>query len=349
MKTIPCFLLAVALAFVGVSETHGQSGNAAAYSRIGLSPRIIAIGNAYVAGGSEGNYSYYNPALAALTTENHLDLSGASMRFDRSLGTLQATFPLPPNAGLSLDIVYAGVSNFDGRTQSGYHTEFFDTHDLQLGAAFGIALNPRLTIGTRITYKLSRYTLTGVETPSSVGLDLGLRYSMTDNTAIGFAIQELIGEFVWDTSDYYGTVGSLQTNDQIPTRIKAGIWHNVQQLPANLYLEFENRRITGQQRFNETAFAGTGAVITERRDDVTYSRYYLRAGISAPLHDRLVVRAGWQSGQTDTMNQSQRFSSGFSINLPFDLYAPSIDYVFVREPGGVSWFHMFSLRLNLNS
>lgn len=349
MKRILILLLAGALGLIGIREAHAQSGNAAAYSRIGISPRVIAIGNAYVAGGSEGNYSYYNPALAGLNTQNHLDLSGASMRFDRSLGTLQATFPLPPNAGITFDIVYAGVSNFDGRTQSGYHTEFFDTHDLQLGAAFGIALNPRMTIGTRITYKISRYTLTGVETPSSVGLDVGLRYKLTNHTAIGFAAQELIGEFVWDTSAYYGTVGSLQTNDQIPTRLKAGLWHNVEQLPLNLYFEFENRRITGQQRFNQTAFVGTGVIRTEQREDVTYSRYFLRAGVSAPVHERLVVRAGWQSGQTDAIRQSQRFSSGFSINLPFDLYAPSIDYVFVREPGGVSWFHMFSLRLNLNS
>ena len=44
---------------------------------------------------------------------------------------------------------------------------------------------------------------------------------------------------------------------------------------------------------------------------------------------------------------SGHLSAGFSINLPFDRFSPSIDYAFVREPYGVANMHVFAIRMNL--
>lgn len=349
MTYLKNLLLLTIVLLVVTSDGLSQAGNTAAYTQIGISPRTIAIGNAYTAGGAEGVFSYYNPAQAASVQYNQFDFSGASMSFNRRLAGLQATFPLPPSAGVVFDIQYAGVTGFDGRTQSGYHTEMFETHDMQFGATFGLQLNERLSLGTRITYRTSSYTLNGVDTPSSIGIDVGLRYLLSSTTAIGFAAQDMIGEFVWDTSDFYGSAGSLQTTDKTPVRIKAGIWHQLTDYKVNLYAEFENRFITAEQLNQTTSYNGVRPVLQLRRNRINYTRQFARLGASAPLHERITARAGWQSGETNDIYNTQRFSAGFSLSLPFDMYAPEIDYAVLREPGGVTWMHMFAIRLTFNN
>lgn len=331
-------------------DLQAQSGTAATYTQIGISPRTIAIGNAYASGGSEGVFAHHNPALVASTNGSQFDFSGSSMSFNRSMATLQAAFPLPPSAGLALDIVYAGVRGYDGRTQSGYHTEEFNTYDLQLGAAFGLQVGERFSLGTRISYRTSRYTLNGVSAPSSVGVDIGFRYMINERTAFGATAQDMIGEFVWDSSDFYGSAGSRQTTDKMPIRFKAGIWHQLNtSMPVNLYAEFENRIIRSEEIYSVTAYSGTRPFLQQRREEITFSRQFVRLGTSAQVHQRITARAGWQSGDTKAVYNAQRISAGFTLSLPFDLYAPEIDYAVMREPGGIAWMHMFAIRLNLNN
>jgi hypothetical protein len=322
-------------------------GNTAPFTRIGTSPRIIAIGNAYTAGGNEGFYPSYNPALIAGVTYNQIDLSGAAMSLDRSLASFQVTFPLPPRAGLAFDLLYGGVTGFDGRTQSGYHTETFSTHDFQLASSFGLQVSNRMSIGTRIKYLNSRYGV-DIDPSSSVAADVGFRYKINSYTSLGFTVQDLIGEFIWDSSSLYGTVGSRQTRDQLPRRIKVGMWHNLIRYNLNLYGEFENRIMRGEQISREALLDIGRPVLRTRTETVNNTAQILRAGIAWNAHERLTARMGWESGALRYLEEEQRISFGFSVYLPFDLYSPEIDYVVHREPGGFSWMHMFSVRLNIN-
>lgn len=348
MQHLRYSIIAAILVAVLVAPALSQSGTSASYTQIGISPRTIGIGNAYVAGGAEGVFTHHNPALASWTRTTQIDLSGSSMSFNRSLASVQAVLPLPPSAGLAIDLLYAGVRGFDGRTQSGYHTEEFNTHDLQLGASFGLQISNRFSLGTRITYRTMRYTLTGLDTPSSIGLDVGFRFLLREHTSVGFAAQDLIGEFVWDSSDFYGAAGSRQTTDRMPMRLKAGLWHQFQfSMPLNVYAEIENRILRGESVYFTTAYSGTRPVIQQRREEVTFTRQYYRIGTSLELDERLKARLGWQSGDSDQLYSAQRFSAGFTLSLPFDLYAPEIDYAVQREPHGITWMHMFAIRLNL--
>lgn len=343
-------IILLAILLPNVNKTFAQSGSPASYSQIGISPRTIGIGNAYTAGGAEGIFTFHNPAMTASTSGGQVDFSGATMQFGRSLATLQVAFPLPPSAGLALDIAYAGVSGFDGRTQSGYHTEEFNTHDMQLGASFGLQVSTRFSLGTRISYRTMRYTLSGLDTPSSIGVDIGFLFRFNDRTSIGFSVQDLIGEFVWDTSEYYGTTGSRQTTDKMPIRLKAGLWHQLNTpLPLNLYAEFENRILRSEEVYAITAYTGSRPTIQQRREEISFAKQFIRLGVSSALHERITARVGWQSDSDESSYNAQRFSGGFSISLPFDLYAPEIDYAILREPGGVSWMHMFAIRLNLTN
>lgn len=322
-------------------------GGAMPYHRMGSNPRIMGIGNAYVAGSHLGIYAPYNPALASQSTYNQIDLSGAILSFNRNLASASATFPLPPNAGLQFTATYAGVTDFDGRTPSGYHTETFSTHDMQASATFGLQLNPKMSIGLTARFLTARYN-PDVPSPTSFGADIGLRYILSEHTAIGFAIQDLLSELNWDTQELYNTPGSIQQKDVLPTRMKLGLQHLIPDRRLALFAEFEYR-IQSSQTYTLSNIIENGRPLNRVSSATeTFTSNYFRIGANWSAHERIDLRGGWQSGDLDYIGISQRFSGGFTIKLPFDLYRPEIDYVFMREPQGVSWVHMFAIRLHLN-
>ncbi len=339
-------LLLVALTMYG--EVYSQSGGAAAaFTRIGMSPRITGMGNAYTAGGNEGVFAYYNPALSAQIGHNQVDLSSAVMSFDRRFATLNATFPLPPSAGLSFGLIYAGVYDFDGRTQSGYHTESFSTHDLQASASFGIPISSRLAVGVAAKFQTARYNK-DVTSPTSFGFDIGAIFRLTESMNIGFTVQDMISEYVWDTQDLYGTAGSIQRTEKIPVRYKFGVYKSLLENQLHINADFENMVVKGDQYLRMLNIDGPRPVSFLSTEQTEASIQVLRIGASYLAHERITARAGWQSGDLDFISTSQQYSAGFSLLLPFDMYSPSIDYAIIREPGGVSWMHMFSIRLNFN-
>jgi hypothetical protein len=335
------------LTFLSLEILAQSGGSTLPYTRIGFNPRIVAIGNAYVAGNGEGIFAHYNPALASFSTHNQVDITGAAMSFDRRFATISSSFPLPPSAGLQFGIVYAGVYDFDGRTPSGYYTDSFNTHDIQLSASFGLRASEKVSIGTSAKFFTARYN-DQIDAPVSFSIDLGAIYKLNANTQLGFVIQDLLGELVWDTQKLYSTSGSIQRKDVLPTRIKGGAFHQLLDETLRLYVEFE-QRFTKSESYEVTSIIENGRPrIRTKVLSESYTSQFLRFGVSWDLHDRVTMRTGWQSGDTKYVSESQQFSTGFSIKLPFDLYSPTIDYSIVREPQGISWMHMFGIRLHIN-
>jgi hypothetical protein len=324
-----------------------SGGEAMPYHRIGSQARILGIGNAYSAGSYLGIYPQYNPALAAQSTFNQIDLSGAILSFDRNLATASVSFPLPPNAGLHFTTLYSGVSGFDGRSPSGYSTGEFSTHDLQATATFGLQLNPRVAIGLSARFLTARYN-PEIPAPISFGADVGFRYQYNPSLGFGFTIQDMLSEFTWDTQNLYNTAGSIQQIEKLPTRIKLGIEYVKNELNLALFLEMEHR-ISSAQRYETTTVIDRGRPINRvLAQSETFTTNFIRSGIQWEAHDRISLRGGWQSGDTSFIGISQRWSTGFTIKLPFDLYSPEVDYAVMREPNGVSWMHLFSVRLHVN-
>ncbi len=325
-----------------------SGGGAMSYHRIGSNARILGIGNAYSAGSRLGIYPQYNPALAAQSTFNQIDMSTAVMSFDRNLASLSVSFPLPPNAGLHISTVYSGVQDFDGRSPSGYPTGDFSTHDLQIAATFGLQLNPKLALGLTARFLNARYN-PDIPAPTAFGADIGFRYIINENSSIGFTVQDLLSEFTWDTQDLYNTAGSIQTTDKLPTRIKVGYERIVSVIDLVVYAEAE-RRITSNQVFERFTLVDQGRPVKRVQvSDKSIATQIVRLGVQWEAHERIDLRAGWQSGDIEAIGISQRFSGGFTIKLPFELYSPEIDYAIMREPNGISWMHLFSIRLHVNN
>jgi len=192
---------------------------AGAFARMGFGARGMAMGNAVTADVSGHASPYYNPALAPFLERQSLDVSAALMTMDRQLQFVQLSTPLRPSAGIAAGLVHAGVSDFDGRNSSGYHTGTFSTDEFAFFMAFGVRITQRITVGLGIS--LFRSTLfTGVTAARSIGIDLGMSFRVTERLHVGGVIDDLLARYTWDTSEHHSGGGS--TEDRFPQRIRCG-------------------------------------------------------------------------------------------------------------------------------
>jgi len=298
------------------------SGFAGSFSRVGFGPRGMSMGNALIATESQGIYGYYNPALSARTKSgNQLDFSTALMSFGRSLHSLNATFALPPEAGISVALLNANVEGIDGRTGSGYSTDEFSTHEYQLLTAFGIRFHDKLSAGIGIKLNLANYH-PELSNTKGVGFDVGLLYTITETFSVGFALQDLLASYTWNSSELYGGESQAGDTERFPTRYTLG---SALQVEPQLLIAFSYGLLN--------------------QDSLIF--HQLNIGANWDLHERLNIRAGWQIDDLEQVAISNRPSAGFSVHLPFDSLAPSVDYAFLLEPNQISSMHVFGLKLKL--
>ena len=315
---IGILFLFLGFAFAATAQTGGSAG---AFSRIGFGPRGMAMGNTLSSVTSEGIYSYYNPALAARAqTGNQVDLSTAAMSFDRSFNTATGTFRLPPSAGISISLINANVSGIDGRSTDGYNTGSLQTHEYQVASAMGIAISSKFSAGIGLKYYIADFH-TELSSASTLGLDIGALYTISKDWQLGLTVRDLLASYSWDSSTLFGDESSGRT-DNFPTQYRLGAsFSGISDLLIS---------IDGGQTVFENQTANN-----------------LRLGSSYQLHERITIRAGWQINELASPKKSSHGSAGFSVHLPFDLLAPSIDYVFVQEGNNISYMHSFGLRLNI--
>lgn len=315
-----------------------QSGQfAGAPFRVGHSAYAMSLGNAMTASGNPA-MSYFNPALAASAQSKQIEVSTALMSFDRTLSGLTFTTNLPPAAGLTIGLVHSGVSDFDGRTLSGYPTERFGIYEAQIFTHFGIRVGEKTQLGVGIKFSMADYG-NNVDPATSVSLDLGMRRQVADNVAWGITAQDLIGSYTWNTQELWGTVGSNQQIDKFPTRLKTGLEYTIDPINVVAYGELERRVLFAS--YDEVSLStslGEPFVVRETVD-ISNKEDVFRFGAEWFAHERVRVRAGWQS--------DDRWATGFSLIIPLDRYIPVIDYTVASEPGRVSILHQFAFRFQL--
>lgn len=335
-------VLALALPVTAAAQNGGFAG---AYSRMGFGPRGMAMGNAMTAFPQAGIYSHYNPALAAVPQAGiQVDLTTSVMSFDRRLNGLNASFSMPPNAGMNVSILNGHVGDIDGRTVSGYHTEDLSTDEFQFSSAFGIRFSNRVYGGLGVDLNMARFH-SDVNNATSVGIDLGMLVRPTDRLWIGWSVQDLLASYTWKTGSLYNTTGTRQTKNDFPVRFKLGSSYQITPKWA-VTGDFEVQRLNADVNTSSANTTGVPRPVTQN-SEVSNHLTQLRFGTNYHIHERLTLRAGWQNVDLASPENTSRLSAGFSVHLPFDQFSPSVDYAFVREPNGIANMHVFAIRMHL--
>jgi hypothetical protein len=334
------------LILASVSPAYAQIGGySGEFSRMGFSPRGMAMGNAMTAVHHEGIYGYYNPALAAAPSENvQVDFSTAVMRFDRRLHMVTSHFRLPPMAGLSISLINAHVSDIDGRTQSGFHTETLTTAEFQLIGNFGLRFSERFWGGIGLKYNLADFH---PEIPKSqtIGIDIGIRSRISTKLSFAIAMKDLLSKSNFDTSELYSIETARDRSQGYPLRYLIGFaWEHSDRLLVSLDAELRSQN--GQRLLTNMEVINGFELVRTSREEFNEQAHFLRLGSSCDLHDRFTLRGGLQLNDIGSENLLLP-SGGFSLHLPFDRFSPSIDYALIPEPNNISIMHVFALRLNI--
>lgn len=337
-------VVAIVALLLPVDLIAQNGGFAGASTRIGFSARGLAMSNAMSAVTSEGAFSYYNPAHSALETESRqTDLTVGALQFDRVFQSTGIKFQLPPTAGMSFHLLRTGVKDIDGRTQSGYHTEYFNLSEYQLSSSFGIRLSELMNGGIAVKFGLANYH-EDLDNPISVGVDVGILYEFSSQLNLAASVKDLFANYSWNSQQLYNLDQARNAVNEFPTRIIFGLAWQSQKFTVSGDFEIQayTSEITEQEVFVDN---GLPTVISNT-ELINTSSTQFRVGSSWRAHERFTLRGGWNLPETTNFD-SWGLSTGFSIHLPFDVFSPSIDYAFVVEPYRISNMHVFSIRLHL--
>ncbi len=321
-----------------------QAQYAGAFSRMGFGARGLALGNALVADAMEDGSPYYNPALAPQATSQNLQASAALMSFDRELQFLQFATPLEPRAGIAGGLIHAGVSNIDGRDNSGYHTQDYSTDEFAVFLAFGTRFSDRVAGG--IGLQLYRADVhEELEAVHTLGIDVGLTYQATDVLRIGLAVDDLLARYSWDTSSLYGS-GGKTTSDRFPLRVRVGASYRLADGRAQILAEYESSFTSVEYRTRSVQLVGDAPQVVEESERSTAFDGRVRLGGEYQLSDVFTVRGGLDR-IGEGVPSGLAPAAGFMVAQPVGPISLNGEYAFVLEPHGTGAMHLITLRVFL--
>ncbi|MDA1029123.1 MAG: PorV/PorQ family protein [Bacteroidetes bacterium] len=333
-----CFLLFL---FLSVSASHAQY--AGSFARMGFGARGIAMGNALAADTQSDTSPYYNPAFSPLGSSQKLEISVASLSFDRSLQFLQLSAPLQKKAGFALGVIHASVSEIDGRDRSGFHTSTLSVDEYAGFLAFGLKFSDKISGG--ISLQMFQTDLFEGLTPArSVGLDVGLVYQIRPTWSIGLVADDLLARYSWDSSDLGGSGRSV--TDTFPRRIRLGV--STYQLKGKLsvHTEIESRFATVRFETRKTRIFGDSPAETSEEGTLTDQEFRFRSGIEYKPLDGFSVRAGVEQLGSEVLD-SVRPSLGFMGEQKVGELKIRAEYGFAYEARAAGKMHLVSLILFL--
>ncbi len=335
-------LVSMATGHLAATELRAQS--AGAFTRMGFGARGIAMSNALAADAFSDGAPYYNPALSPFATGQSFEASAALMTLDRELQFLQFATELDPGAGLAAGLIHAGVSNIDGRDNSGYHTQDYSTDEFAFFLAFGTHLTRRLTAGMGLQLFHADF-FESLEPINSIGIDVGLTYLVLDDLRLGLVVDDLLARYSWDTSDLYGSQGTT-TSDRFPVRVRLGGAYRIFAGRGQITGEYESQIASSEYRIRSVELVGDRPqeVITHERSQIHESRF--RLGGEYRLADVFTLRGGVDRIGADAL-EGITPTGGFMVEHPVGPLTARAEYAFMLEPYGVGAMHLITLRIFL--
>jgi hypothetical protein len=288
-------------------------GTPGAFSRMGFSPRGIAMGNAMSSVTSGGTAGYYNPALLPWGEGRHGGAAMGILALDRRLNFLSATLPVPPSAGISIGLINAGVSNIDGRDSDGEPTGALTTSENEVFLGFGIKFPAAFSVG--VTLKLFYYHLYTDVSSSTIGIDAGALYAPDPSLRFALVVRDFSSKYRWDTTPLYGQSGTTG-EDYFPRLIIAGGSWSLPDRLGEVAAELEVSSVS-------TTIARAGVEIH------VVPEFTLRAGV-----DRIDIR---ESGN------GLKPAGGFTVRKDLGGWTPELSYTLVAEPFAPSSMHLIGI------
>jgi len=305
------------------SELGGFAGG---FLRYGLDARSESMGRSGVADGSDGFSFFYNPANIAFVTESEVMTNYRFLSMDRNFIYVGYLTPLNKNIGLkkeavlAVGVLYAGVTDIDGRDNDGNHFGTFSFNENMFHISFSMKPKEYLSFGVTSKILYSRFPeLDGNdETVSSlgIGIDVGLVYNTPfhKNLFLAVAVKDLKAKYSWNSNKVWSK--GTDKNDYFPTQYEFGA--------------------SWRTPFNENFLLNASTTLTSENT----SLYHFGVEFSERFeNDReMAFRLGTNSGQ---------LSAGIGMIFKvYEGYNLSVDYSYTMEEISPEYDpHTLSMRL----
>ncbi|MFV1980723.1 MAG: PorV/PorQ family protein [Rhodothermia bacterium] len=316
---------------------HAQ--NAGAFSERGFGVRGIALGNAQVADAFGSGSPWYNPALAPLYSDQMIETAYTFLTNDRRLEYIQFAVPMKPRAGVAVGLIHAGVSDIDGRDDSGYHTETYSTDDYAAFLAFGSRVGSKATIG--FAFRFFRSTLLPELSANSIGLQIGTTVQVRENLFVGASLDNILSRFEWDASDVLGS--GQNSTDNFPIKLRVGVAYRLMEEKLTLLGEYESRFETVDVAKPGVDVIGGSPRSTTTLEEVTLHQSSFRAGAEYQVAELLLLRLGVDR-IGDGAGGEMIPSAGFTLKYAVGELGTRFDYTFGKEAFGLGTFHLIGIR-----
>jgi Type IX secretion system protein PorV len=327
-KILIVFLLSVACVF-------GQSkvgSTAAPFLNVGIGPRAISMGGAFVATASDVSSLYWNPAGASRSNTNEAMFSHSSWFADINYNWAGAMLKLGDAGTVGLNLTYLDYGDMEITTlaeQDGTG-QFFSAFDLSMGLTYAYNLTDRFSLGGTVKYIQSKIWNTSA---SAFAMDLGvLFHSDIYGLRIGATITNFGTEMQMDGKDLlvqydidpnnYGNndqiLATLQTDEfPLPLTFRIGLAMDV--------LNNEEHRVT----------LAADALHPNDNDES------LNVGGEYMFNNLIAFRVGYKSLLLD--NSEEGLTAGVGLNYNFTSeFGVRVDYAY-QDFGVLDYTQHFSL------
>jgi hypothetical protein len=312
VSLLMAFLMSQSMMAQASSTVGGRSGAA---FRMGSTARGMAMGNAMSAVVTGQLAGSENPAVVPFQQSLNGTISYSLLSLDRRLNLLTFGQPLKPNAGISFQILNAGVGNIDIRDNDGLKSGTTSTSENSFVLSFGLRPDTNLAIG--ISTKIYYHSLYEKVFSTSVGFNIGFLYRAAEGLAFSGALLDLNSKYRWDSRSLWGKSGASVT-EKFPKRSVLGASYVLSSMDLLFAAQYET--------------AGTASVV--------------KMGAEWQMHDLFALRFG-----VDNISFSRelvaRPSFGFILRQPQGGWTPGIEYAFVLEPYSPSSIHVLGISVSI--
>ncbi|HZY11039.1 MAG TPA: PorV/PorQ family protein [Bacteroidota bacterium] len=310
-------LISISAIVVSVAMSQTKVGSTAApFLTMGIGPRAIAMGGAFVATADDITALYWNPAGAARMGTNSALFSHTRWFADITYNWVGVLVSLDQLGTVGLSLTYLDYGEMEVTTlreQEGTG-EFFSAHDLSASLTYAYNLTDRFSLGGNIKYISQKIWNTSAD---AIAIDLGtLFHSEISGLRIGATISNFGTNMQLDGKDLFvlHDINSIISgnNDQILSKLRTDAY------PLPLMFRIGLAKDVALSSTNRI----TVGVDAQHPNDNEES---LNAGIEYIFNNILSLRAGYKSlfstnaeeGITLGLGIKHRFSSNFLINVDY--------------------------------
>jgi hypothetical protein len=193
-------ILILSHVFILFAQDHNS---AAAYIRMGLGARVIAMGEAGSAVTNDVTSIYWNPAgLNNMKDIEFSSMYSLNMGYDRSL--MNAAIGKRFHFGsLALNWINASTSDIEGYDESDQPTGYFSDSNHNIALSFANNVK-RFQYGVSTKIYLS---MMDGDSKSGMGIDIGAKYDLNQYLVAGLMVRDLYGKLGEDKIPYQFSVG----------------------------------------------------------------------------------------------------------------------------------------------